>query len=151
MTCRATLLRVGQTWSYWPAKLTYVVAQSRGADQAFPKVSVIYVHGNREAYGQKMDTLKQKLAEACLGTSHIHLLDKGELVIGNVRFLGTTLWTDFHSLGPDSVHEAVRTATAVMNDYRKIRSAKAGYRRIKLRDVAKWHWEYRRVRLRAAA
>lgn len=59
------------------------------ADQTFPNLPVIYVHGNHEAYGQKLDTLKARLAEACCATGHV--LDRGELVIGNVRFLGATL------------------------------------------------------------
>jgi DNA repair exonuclease SbcCD nuclease subunit len=65
------------------------------ADRTFPGIPVIYVHGNHEGYGQKLDTLKGRLAEACSATGHIHFLDKDELVIGSVRFLGATLWTDF--------------------------------------------------------
>lgn len=113
------------------------------ADQTFPNLPVIYVHGNHEAYGQKLDTLKERLAEACSATGHIHLLDKGELVIGNVRFLGATLWTDFQLLGPDGIQKAMQSAAIGMNDYRKIRLAKAGYRKIKPLDVAQWHWEDR--------
>lgn len=70
------------------------------ADQTFPSLPVIYVHGNHEAYGQKLDTLKGRIAEACSATGHIHFLDKEERIIGNVRFLGATLWTDFQLLSP---------------------------------------------------
>ncbi|WP_312706863.1 metallophosphoesterase [Stenotrophomonas sp.] len=113
------------------------------ADRTFPNLPVIYVHGNHEAYGQKLDTLKGRLAEACSATGHIHFLDKGELVIGNVRFLGATLWTDFQLLSPDSIQEAMQAAAIGINDYRKIRLAKAGYRKIKPLDVAQCHWEDR--------
>lgn len=113
------------------------------ADQTFPNLPVIYVHGNHEAYGQKIDSLKGKLAEACAATGHIHFLDRGELVLGDIRFLGATLWTDFQLLGPDSLHDSMQSATVGMNDYRKIRLAKAGYRKIKPLDVAQWHWEER--------
>lgn len=113
------------------------------ADRTFPNLPVIYVQGNHEAYGQKLDTLKAQLAEACSATGHIHFLDKGELVIGNVRFLGATLWTDFQLLSPDSIQEAMQAAAIGINDYRKIRLAKAGYRKIKPLDVAQWHWEDR--------
>lgn len=114
------------------------------ADQTFPDLPVVYVHGNHEAYGQKIDTLKLKLAEACSATGHIHFLDKGELVIGNVRILGATLWTDFRLLGPDSVREAMQSAATSMNDYRKIRLARAGYRKIRPIDVLQWHSDERR-------
>lgn len=113
------------------------------ADQSFPNLPVIYVHGNHEAYGQKIDSLKGKLAEACADTGHIHILDRGELVLGDIRFLGATLWTDFQLLGPDSLQDSMQSAMVGMNDYRKIRLAKAGYRRIKPLDVAQWHWEER--------
>lgn len=42
-----------------------------------PTLPVIYVHGNHEGYGQKIDTLKEKLAVACSETGHIHFLYKG--------------------------------------------------------------------------
>jgi predicted phosphodiesterase len=113
------------------------------ADQTFPNLPVIYVHGNHEAYGQKLDELKGRLAEACSAIDHIHFLDKEELVIGNVRFLGSTLWTDFQLLGPDGIQDAMQAAAIGMNDYRKIRLAKAGYRKIKPLDAAQWHWNDR--------
>ncbi|MCF3468842.1 metallophosphoesterase [Stenotrophomonas maltophilia] len=113
------------------------------ADQTFPSLPVIYVPGNHEAYGQKIDTLKAKLAKACSATGHVYFLDRGELVMGGVRFLGATLWTDFQLLGEDNMQEAMQFAGSRMNDYRKIRLAKAGYRKIKALDVAQWHWEDR--------
>lgn len=115
----------------------------RWADQAFPNLPVIYVPGNHEAYGQNTDTLKRKLATACSATGHVHLLDKDEIVIGDVRFLGATLWTDFQLLGPETIQDAMRSAAMAMNDYRRIRLAKAGYRKIKPLDVAQRHWEDR--------
>ena len=113
------------------------------ADIAFPDTPVVYVHGNHEAYGQKSDSLKGELAEACARSGHVHFLDKGQLIVGNVRFLGATLWTDFQLHGSDSTEEAMQCAIAGMNDYREIRLAKAGYRKIKPLDVAQWHLEDR--------
>lgn len=113
------------------------------AHKMFPNIPVIYVHGNHEGYGQNIDTLKVKLAAACSATGHMHLLDKGELVLGNVRVLGATLWTDFSLMGTDRIQAAMQAAAAGMNDYRKIRLAKGGYRKIKPLDVAQWHYEDR--------
>lgn len=113
------------------------------AHQVFRNLSVIYVHGNHEAYEQKIDTLKGKLAQACSATGHIHLLDRCELVIGNVRFLGVPLCTDFQLPGTNSVQESMQSASAGMNDDCKVRLARAGHRKIKPLDVAQWHWEER--------
>jgi len=113
------------------------------AHQSFPALPVIYVHGNHEGYGQKIDTLKSKLTTACTETGHIHFLDRRALVVDGVRFLGATLWTDFQLLGPDSIHGAMQSAAIGLNDYRKIRIARGGYRKIRPLDVAQWHWEDR--------
>lgn len=57
----------------------------------------------------------------------MHALDCGEVVIGGVRFLGCTLWTDFALRidTPDGPRREVERATAeseaVMSDYRAIR------------------------------
>jgi len=113
------------------------------ADRTFPTLPVIYVHGDHEAYGRKLDTLKGRLAEACAATGHVHFLDKREVVIGNVRFLGATLWTDFQLMGADTAQEAMHAAAVGINDYRKIRLAKPRYRKIRPLDVAQWHLEDR--------
>lgn len=64
------------------------------ARNAFPDKEIVYVPGNHEFYGtQRPETLAgMRIAAQKNG---VHLLDKDELVIGNVHFLGCTLWTDF--------------------------------------------------------
>lgn len=113
------------------------------ADRAFCDLPVIYVHGDHEAYGQKIDTLKPRLASACSATGHIYFLDKGELVLDGVRFLGAPLWTDFQLLGQDTSQEAMQSAAGGMRYYRMIRLAKAGCRCIRPLDVVQWHWSDR--------
>lgn len=68
------------------------------ADQAFPGLPVLCVHGNHEGYGQNLDEAQKEIAEACAATSNVHYLDRREQVIDGVRFLGATPWTDFKSL-----------------------------------------------------
>lgn len=72
------------------------------AAERFRDVPVLYVPGNHEFYDSCMPALRRELrAEAsALG---IHLLDNDGLVLNGVRFLGTTLWTDFalHDAEPD--------------------------------------------------
>jgi predicted phosphodiesterase len=59
---------------------------------------VLYVAGNHEFYGGSISGRLDELRQLCAGT-HIHVLDNDEVIIGGVRFLGATLWTDFQLFG----------------------------------------------------
>lgn len=81
---------------------------------------VIYVMGNHEFYGQQpMDELWRAAREMAAGTQ-IHLLENEPTVIDGVRFLGTTLWTDFCLLGAEQQDQMMRYARQVMTDYNTI-------------------------------
>jgi metallophosphoesterase superfamily enzyme len=58
------------------------------AHQTFSDIPVLYVHGNHEAYGKNLDDVQVEIAEACKATRHVHFLNEGELIVGDVRFLG---------------------------------------------------------------
>ena len=62
--------------------------------KTFPDRPVIYVLGNHEFYGQKLQKLIKELQELADGTN-IRLLENEQCSIGEVVFLGATLWTDF--------------------------------------------------------
>ncbi|MDN5842281.1 MAG: metallophosphoesterase family protein [Alcaligenaceae bacterium] len=83
---------------------------------------VLYVPGNHEFYGSSIPETRRRLAEqaARLG---IHLLDQGQIVLHGVRFLGTTLWTDFQLFGADKAAEAKAQAAAFMRDFQVVRNA----------------------------
>jgi hypothetical protein len=52
----------------------------------------------------------------------VYLLDADELVLGDSRFLGATLWTDFPLYGTGSrLLQAMNDAEWAMNDFRLIR------------------------------
>lgn len=55
---------------------------------------VLYVAGNHEFYGGSIAAASDELRKLCAGTA-IHVLDNDQVIIEGVRFLGTTLWTDF--------------------------------------------------------
>jgi predicted phosphodiesterase len=59
---------------------------------------VLYVLGNHEFYGGSIAGTVAELKRLCAGTG-IRVLDNDELVLSGVRFLGTTLWTDFMLFG----------------------------------------------------
>src|SRR3954452_19421772 len=58
----------------------------------------LYVAGNHEFYGEGIPRHLGKMAEAAAGST-VELLENRVVVIGGVRFLGCTLWTDFDLFG----------------------------------------------------
>jgi len=94
-------------------------------DQAFEWASrieqpVLYVPGNHEYYGGSIPGNLRRLRQLCEG-SHVHVLDRDEVHIGRVRFLGVTLWSDFLLDGEgEGRAAAVATALRLMRDFQRI-------------------------------
>jgi len=55
---------------------------------------VLYVPGNHEYYGGSIAGAADELKQLCAGTN-IRFLDNDQVIIKGVRYLGSTLWTDF--------------------------------------------------------
>ncbi|MFC5429464.1 metallophosphoesterase [Paraburkholderia denitrificans] len=107
-----------------------------------PDKPVIMVAGNHEFYGGHFDHTLTKLREAADGSS-IHFIEDDAVVIGGVRFLGCTLWTDFRLPGSEiSAAISMRDAQSAMNDFRKIR-ATSSYRRLYPADTVRRHEQSR--------
>ena len=86
----------------------------------------IYVPGNHEFYGGSIAAGTDELRRLC-GASGIHLLCNDEIVIAGVRFLGTTLWTDFMLFGEGEKRvEAIQQAHGFMRDFSRIRVDETG-------------------------
>lgn len=117
------------------------VAAIDWAAEVFGGLPVIYVHGNHEGYGHCLDDLEVRLAERCAATRNVHFLNQSEHAIGSVRFLGATLWTDFGLYGKEAGAAAMREASNLMNDYRRIRIARKRNRLLKPSDTIRWHAE----------
>ena len=83
---------------------------------------VLYVPGNHEFYGGSIDGRLAELRALCQGTP-VRVLDCDEAVIGGVRFLGATLWSDFE-LFDDAAQRAAAKAEAqrLVRDFSRIRS-----------------------------
>jgi predicted phosphodiesterase len=62
-----------------------------------PKARVLYIPGNHEFDGLEFDAAYARLRAACMELG-IEWLDRETLVIDQVRFVGTTLWSDFDAL-----------------------------------------------------
>jgi predicted phosphodiesterase len=84
---------------------------------------VLYVPGNHEFYGGSIESSTAQLKQLANGT-RVRVLDDEAQLIGNVRFLGSTLWTDFMLFGPgERRQEAMNAAVRFMRDYSRIRLA----------------------------
>jgi predicted phosphodiesterase len=111
----------------------------RWAVETFPDRPVIYVLGNHEFYGQTLQKLIEELRGMARGTN-IHLLENDSLCIGDVVFLGATLWTDFALNGNPVVAEIVAQTT--MNDYGRIQTP-PHYSRLRPSDTRRLHIQSR--------
>lgn len=81
---------------------------------------VLYVPGNHEFYGASLAGTVAELKRLCAGTG-IRVLDKDELILSGVRFLGATLWTDFMLFGERGERAAaMREAQRFMRDFTRI-------------------------------
>ena len=96
------------------------------------KAHIIYVAGNHEFYNQDLPALRRVMKSYCGpptgwegddSENRLHFLDDDEIVIGGVRFLGCTLWTDFKLFGsdPEDIQSAMTHGERHLNDYNKIR------------------------------
>ncbi|MFO1217848.1 MAG: metallophosphoesterase [Burkholderiaceae bacterium] len=83
---------------------------------------VLFVPGNHEFYGGSIDGRLDELQRLSAGTQ-VHVLDQRELVLGGVRFLGATLWTDFELFAEPQQRAAARAeALRSMRDFSRIRA-----------------------------
>jgi predicted phosphodiesterase len=103
-------------------------ALSVAARPEFDPGPVLLVPGNHEYYGGQLDTVLQNMREAAERMSaqrgaSIRVLDRDAWIFEGVRFLGTTLWTDYALAGLSERENTMRLATPFMVDYRLIRKA----------------------------
>lgn len=86
---------------------------------------VLYVIGNHEFYGSSLPEVRAELRRRFAGT-HVHLLDNDVLELGGVRFVGSTLWTDFKANGEGEQRaEAMAKAAGFMYDFKRVRTGAA--------------------------
>lgn len=88
---------------------------------------VLYVAGNHEFYGGSIAGTVEELKRLSAGTG-VRVLDNDEVVIEGVRFLGTTLWTDFMLFGSGEKRAAaMQEAQRFMRDFSRIRVGEAPF------------------------
>ena len=83
----------------------------------------LYVPGNHEYYGGSLDGTLAELRQLCLGT-RVRVLDRDEVVINGIRFLGATLWSDFEIFADPAQRTACKSeAQRLMYYFQSIRTS----------------------------
>lgn len=114
------------------------------AADTFKDIPVLYVAGNHEYYGHKIDSMPAKIKAACKETENVEFLDADNArVIDDVMFCGATLWTDFRLFGYQHVDTAMRACQQGMNDYHQIRVKARGYAQLTVMETAALHTQHR--------
>jgi Icc-related predicted phosphoesterase len=93
-----------------------------------PRMPVVLVPGNHEYYGDSLIINGMKGMKEADRHPNVHLLILGDFVIGNVRFVGGTLWTDYelNAMEDDqrerdlSIAYAMETAAGLLRDHTAI-------------------------------
>jgi predicted phosphohydrolase len=105
----------------------------------FPHLPVVYIAGNHEFYSATVPDVLSSLRSGAGG--QIYFLENEALELGDVVFLGCTLWTDL-ALHGDPVRSG-RSVAAGLNDYRVIGSGE-GFKPVTESDTTRFHLNSRR-------
>lgn len=89
------------------------------ARQAWPDKDVVFVPGNHEYYRSEIGIENEEMARVAKACG-VHFLNRSAAVIGGVRFLGATLWTDFRLFGEAERRHSLAAASNGLTDFRLI-------------------------------
>ena len=101
---------------------------------------IVMVLGNHDYWKYSLETAPRKWREGLAKhlseteLQRIHILEKESIVLDGVRFMGTTLWTNFRNQ-----ELAMKTAEKELNDYRYIRVKNGAYK-LKAKNVMAEHY-----------
>lgn len=85
-------------------------------------VPVVIVAGNHEFYDAEISGLVREMRRAAIGYDSIHVLENDSVVIGGVRILGCTLWTNFSLYGAARARKFMgRVEQVIKDDFSRIR------------------------------
>jgi Icc-related predicted phosphoesterase len=101
--------------------------------EQFPHV--VQIAGNHEFYKGVYPDAYEWMKTKCNEFPNIHFLNKDSVDLGDITFVGATLWTDMHKSDPTTLH----LIAGMMNDFRIIRNSKKNYRRFSPEDAVSDH------------
>lgn len=93
-------------------------------------VPVLYLAGNHEFYGHAIEQVRTDLRKVAAGTSVV-FMDNDVVDFGGVRFLGTTLWTDYRLERDRTQRQLMENAELRINDHFRIQCSDGKFTRTK--------------------
>jgi hypothetical protein len=116
----------------------------RAAIEWSPQHPILYVPGNHEPYGHGLPGLIGELRTIAAAThGHARVLERDEIVLDGVRFLGCTLWSAFAVAGAHERERAMAICGDLVNDYEHIAWTPEG-RTLRPDDTLRLHQASRR-------
>ncbi|MDX3809153.1 metallophosphoesterase [Bosea thiooxidans] len=117
-----------------PATVEWIERKRRGPLRGRP---VVFVAGNHEFYGTEIYGALSAGRDRAQRYG-IHMLSPGAVELAGVRFVGSTLWTNYQL--HQNPHSAQRAALREMNDHRRIKIGEGEQCRLfKPEDAAEFH------------
>lgn len=103
------------------------------------RMPVVFVAGNHEFYyssiQEDLESARRQLGER--PWQNVYFQENSAVAIQGVRFVGTTLWTDYRLLG--SPQPSMAHAEEVMTDFKRIKYRKFPYQRFRPIDAFRMH------------
>lgn len=91
------------------------------------KKQILYVAGNHEYYTHNLDILEYDMRATAHNSDNVVFLQNDTYVINDIRFIGTTLWTDYNIFGNSKLAKSY--AEYGLSDHRLITRGHAGLRK----------------------
>ncbi|MCB2425401.1 metallophosphoesterase [Methylophaga pinxianii] len=85
---------------------------------------VIYIPGNHEFYRHDINDLRNEMHHFAESKQKLHLLDNSSVIMKGIRFIGSTLWTDYVLDGRFNKAETMSLINFMLNDHRLINKGK---------------------------
>lgn len=101
-------------------------------------IPIIMVMGNHEYY-RRFVPHELALARSQASVFNIYLLENDTVVLGGIRFVGATFWTDYRAFGESNVAAVMNACAAGMNDHRLIGWQKEPWLRFRPQEAARLH------------
>jgi predicted phosphodiesterase len=118
-------------------------------DTLYFGVIIIYVTGNHEYYGSRIDKVNRLIRQFDEKNENFYFLNDESVFINDTEFLGGTLWTDLNNEDPNTFLEIGGTkqygkTANTQNDYHKIsikesKNGKDNFTKLRTRDTVKFH------------
>lgn len=117
-----------------------------GTELAFQKlrtivpmqIPIVMTAGNHEFYGRCWHE-EVATARAQAPLYGVHFLENDTVTLGDVRFIGCSLWTDYCLFGAENFPVAMHAAATGLNDHRRITWSKEPWQRFRPQEALRLH------------